>query len=112
MTDPPRWAVQKALLAMAQPMVHKTAHKMAHEMVHKMACEMVHETAHEMAHKMAHKTALLTRLGMVLPSANKRVLLTRPVTFLGTWPTFFFSFLDRYVLIRSHDPSSHDHLLV
>jgi len=34
------------------------------------------------------------------------------VTFLGTWPTFFFSFLDRYVLIRSHDPSSHDRLLV
>jgi len=81
--DPPRWAVQKALLAMAQPMVHKTAHKMAHETVHKMACEMVHETAHEMVHKMAHKTALPTRLGMVLPSAHKRVLLTRPLTTLG-----------------------------
>jgi len=36
----------------------------------------------------------------------------RCVTFLGTWPTFFFSFLDRYVLIRSHGLDSHDCLLV
>jgi len=34
------------------------------------------------------------------------------VMLLGTWSTFFFSFLDWYVLIQSHDLDSHDCLPV
>jgi len=38
--------------------------------------------------------------------------LNQHVTLLGTWPTFFFLFLDHYVLIWSHDLDSHDWLPV